>query len=447
MAIRVESRIPVGAAWEAAVSRSAIRKIYLRVVLLLMIANLFSMLDRFSVGIAALDMNKDLGLTATTFSAGAGLLFVGYAFFEIPSVIVGRRFGARRWMCRCLVTWGALTAFTACIRMPIEFHVLRFLTGMAEAGFYPMALFYIARWVPPESLGKANSLFVFGATLSHIVGSPVSGLLLTLEGWVGMHGWQWLFILEGGATVVFGLLMYVCLDDRIADSRWLSGDEKRWLAERLSREGTASEVIGLRSALTALVSRDIWLLGLAFAGIAGAFYGFLLWFPQVVKDAGFSSAQTGLIAGLPSLAGTVALFLWSAHSDRTGERVWHTTLPLLAAGVAGLACAAPAINDVVLFAALLVLSVGLLIAMPVFWAMSTAYTGSIELASAFAAISSIGNLGGFVGSCLMGWVRVWSGSLAVAFAAVSTLPFIAAILLVTLHYRRPTKRRSSSMQH
>ena len=407
---------------------STTRAVTRRLVPFLFLLYVVCFLDRVNVGFAALQMNRDLGLSAAAYGLGAGILFIGYALFEIPSNVILARMGARRWIARIAITWGLLSSAMMFVTGPKSFYALRFLLGVAEAGFFPGIIFYLGTWFPAARRAWAISWFMTAIPMSAVIGGPVSGALLSLNGRLGLAGWQWLFLLEGLPSVILGVVAFFYLTDRPADARWLTLEQCEWLSDTLRSEQERNadrHAFGLRRALSLGI---VWQLGLVYALGGIGTYGLALWLPQIVKGlSDVSDFQVGVITAAPSIVGVVAMVLVARHSDRTGERSVHVAACGLAAAVGFLASA---YLDTPLYAliALGLAAAGVNARFGPFWAMPPVFLSNEAAAGGIALINSLGAISGFVAPYAVGIVRDMTGSfrgglifLALAMAASSVL--------------------------
>jgi len=375
---------------------------------LLYVANF---LDRVNVGFAALTMNKDIGLSAHAYGLGAGMFFIGYFFCEVPSNLIMEKVGARLWMFRIMLTWGLVSMAMAFARGPVSFFVLRFLLGVCEAGFFPGMILYLTYWFPAATRGQFSALFLSAILIANIVGSPISGYILSAAGGVaGLKNWQWLFLLEGIPSLVLSVVTLFYLPDRPAKARWLSADEKNLIHDVLARD-----VLKPQSLRAALLDSRIWLLCLADFGIILATYGLSLWLPQIVKSMGFSDLQTGFMVALPYAVAIVAMILWARASDAHGERLWHVALPAML-GAASLAVAAILGMGPWTMVALTFATIGIYGAIAVMWTLPQSLLGGTAAAAAIALVNSVGNLGGFVGPTIAGYLKDATGNYSAAMA-------------------------------
>jgi ACS family tartrate transporter-like MFS transporter len=380
------------------------RKISRRLVPFLVVLYLVAFLDRVNIGFAALTMNRDLGIGESLFGLAAGMFFLGYFFFEVPSNLMLLRVGARRWIMLLMIAWGIFSVATAFVPSSTLYIVLRFLLGSAEAGFYPGVILYLTFWLPPSVRSSVMALFVTAIPLSNILGSPLSAQILLLDHAGGLKGWQWLFILEGAPAIVLGFFVLFLLPDKPADVAWLSAEEKQTLARELavSAPAPASKAHSLFDAFSAQPIVYGW--SLAYFCLMLGLYGLGFWIPTVLASRGIALAHLGWAATLPYLAAIVGMILWSRSSDRRRERRIHLTASYLSAA-AGFVLAAFAPNASIAILGFAVAAVGVLSAIPVFWSASTLSLAGPMVAAHIAVINSIGNLGGFVGPVAMGWLR------------------------------------------
>jgi D-galactonate transporter len=420
------------------VERSTIRAISWRLIPFLILAYFFSYLDRVNLGFAALTMNAELKFSPLVFSWGAGIFFIGYFLFEVPSNLALERFGASRWIARIMVTWGIISALMAIVSGPWSFYVLRFLLGVAEAGFFPGIILYLTYWYPAEYRARFLAAFAIAVPVSTVIGAPISGLLLGLDGMMGLRGWQWLFIIEGIPSVLLGIASWFYLTDKPEKADWLTEEQKAWLASRLDAEAAAKKAARHMTLGEALSSPQVLILSLVYFGFVGALYGMQFWLPQIVKAFGFSNAQTGFVTAVPYLFGSIAMVLWARHSDHTRERVWHVALALLLTAVA-LFVSGFAENHTVVLIALTFAAIGTFCTFGVFWTLPTAWLTGTAAAGGIALINSIGNLAGFGGPYLIGWVKEATGSTETGLLVLAVLPLIAALLVFVARHEAGTE--------
>jgi ACS family tartrate transporter-like MFS transporter len=382
--------------------QGSIRKVTWRLIPFLMLLYFVAFLDRINVGFAALTMNKDVGLTSQMFGLGAGIFFLGYFAFEVPSTVILHKVGARFWIGRVMITWGLVSIAMAFIRGPISFYVLRFLLGLAEAGFFPGIILYLSYWFPANHRSTVTAMFMAAAPIAGFIGSPVSGALMELDGLAGLRGWQWLFILEGFPALVLGFMAFRFLTDRPADAAWLAPDERDWLSSAIRQEQTCIKDPSSRSLWRALADWKVLALSLAYFGTSAGLYTIGFWAPSIVKGLGFSVFRVGLLVAIPNLIAVIGMILWSRNSDRTGERYWHAALACLI-GAIGMAVAARAGSSIFLaLAGLSLTAFGVSAAKPPLWCLPTTFFAGTGAAASIGLINSLGTLGGFAGPYMIG---------------------------------------------
>jgi MFS transporter, ACS family, tartrate transporter len=410
------------------IETSTIRAISWRLIPFLVIAYFFSYLDRVNLGFAALTMNAELKFTPLIFAWGAGIFFIGYFIFEVPSNLALERFGASRWIARIMVTWGIISALMALVSGAWSFYILRFLLGVAEAGFFPGIILYLTYWYPAQYRARFLAAFAVAVPISTVIGAPISGLLLGLDGVMGLQGWQWLFILEGIPSVLLGIVSWFYLTDRPEHATWLSAEQKAWLASRLDAEIAAKQAARHMTLGDALASPKVIMLSLIYFGFVAALYGMQFWLPQIVKAFGLTNAQTGFVTAIPYVFGTVAMILWARHSDATRERVYHVGAPLILIGIA-LALSSYITDPTITMVVLTVAAIGVFCVFGVFWTLPTAWLSGTAAAGGIALINSIGNLAGFGGPYLIGWIKDSTGSTANGLLVLAVLPLLAGVLV------------------
>lgn len=423
------------------VEKSTIRAISWRLIPFLVLAYFLSYLDRVNLSFAALTMNAELKFSPTVFSWGAGIFFIGYFLFEVPSNVALEKFGASRWIARIMVTWGLISALMALVSGPWSFYALRFLLGIAEAGFFPGIILYLTYWYPSEYRARFLAAFAIAVPVSTVIGAPLSGMLLGLDNAMGLRGWQWLFVIEGIPSVLLGIVTWFYLTDKPSQAKWLTSEQKVWLSSRLESELAAKQAAQHLTLWQALGSIKVLTLSLVYFGFVGALYGMQFWLPQIVKAFGFTNAQTGFVTAVPYLFGSVAMVFWAQHSDRTRERVWHVALPLLLTAVA-LGLSSYTQDPMLTMIALTVAAIGVFCTFALFWTLPTAWLSGTAAAGGIALINSIGNLAGFGGPYLIGWVKEATGSTSTGLLVLAVMPLIAG--LVVLISKQPTEAEFTS---
>jgi MFS transporter, ACS family, tartrate transporter len=387
-------------------------------------------LDRINVSFAILQMRGPLHLSDRVYGRAAGMFFAGYFFFQVPSNMVLEKVGVRRWISGLMVVWGLVSCSMIFIRGPVSFYALRFLLGAAEAGFFPGMILYMKHWFPASARARAVAWFMTANPLAGVVGSPISGALLGMHRG-GMAGWQWLFIMEGAPAIVLGTAVYWVLTDGPAKAKWLSDDQRGWLLGELERERKANSGGTSSGIWDVLGSGRIWLLSLVYFGIPACMYGVTLWLPSAIRSlSALGYFSTGLVAAVPYFVTAVAMVLVARHSDRSGERMWHTALPGLA-GAAALGVAAYGWTPVLVIAGMSLGMVGAQSMTGPFWALATSRLSATSAAASIAVINSVGNLGGYFGPYIIGWARSDSGNFRGGLLAVgAVLAASAGMVLV-----------------
>ncbi len=417
---------------EAESLAAAIIKARRRLLPFLFVLYIVAYLDRINVGFAALEMNRDLGLSDAVFGLGAGLFFVGYFLFEIPSNLILARVGARRWIARILVSWGAVAMAMVFVRGAASFYAMRVLLGVAEAGFFPGIILYLTYWFPPREQARAIATFMAATAVAGIVAGPISGALLTMHGLAGLAGWQWLFIVEGAPAVVLGFVVAKWLPDRVADARWLSNQERNALTARLAVEGKLAEASRGYQLRDAFVSGRVWMLAAIYLTVVLSLYGLSFWLPNIVKQMGMQSdVAIGFITSIPFVLEAISMVLVSKSSDQRGERRLHVAISALV-GCAGFALATAAQAPIGVFAAICVAAAGVGGCFGPFWSIPAEYLSGVAAAGGIALINSVGNLGGFVGPYAVGFIRQRSAGFAGAYALLSGSLLVAAFIALTI---------------
>ncbi len=411
-----------------AVLQSAVRKAALRFVPLLTIAYLFNYLDRTSLGFAALTMNQQLGLSASQFGLAAGIFFLGYSLFEVPSNLMLYRFGARRWLCRIMISWGIVSAATAFVVGPNSFYGLRLLLGITEAGFFPGVTFFLAAWFPAQYRTRMLAWFLVGIPLSSLVGGPVCGMLLQMDGIWGLAGWQWLFLLVSLPCIPLGFLTLRLLSDSPQAAIWLTPDERNALDSVLASEVRERPPSSLLAAFKD--TRVLICAAIQFGFTLGS-YGIGIWLPLMLKEYHLSNLAIGWIAAIPYLFASVGMILWARHVDEKGRRIVNLAVACLLGGVGLLA---PIISGSVTVAVIgfSVALVGVTSARAIFWTIPTRFLTGVAAAGGLAFINSIATVGGFVGPFMMGWLKEFSGSYVVGLLAVAAIMMAATAASMSL---------------
>ena len=389
---------------DAEIASRARKRIAWRLLPFLFVLYVIAFLDRMNVSAAALQMPKDLGFGDGVVGLGAGMFFIGYVVLEIPGALIAERWSARRWLARIMISWGVITALMAFIQTAREFYWVRFLVGAAEAGFLPAVLVYVSHWFQNRDRARAIAVFYAANPLSYVIGSPLAGVLLGLT-WLGLRGWRWLFILEGLPAVVFGVITLFYLTDWPRGARWLPEGEREWITRELEKEKEAKKKVRAYGVWEALRQRDVVLLTLSYFGATTGGYGLSFWLPSILKRlSGQSDLRVTLLAALPYVAGFLAQQWNSWHSDRAGERRWHAALAMFLCG-ATLLLAVVYGSHLAMALTLFTLVGGFYFAYhPCFWAVPSAFLSESAAAASIGLINSVGNLGGFFGPMIMGYL-------------------------------------------
>ncbi|HEY2134096.1 MAG TPA: MFS transporter [Acetobacteraceae bacterium] len=410
------------------VQQAALRKTAWRLVPLLTIAYIFNYLDRTCLGFAALTMNKDIGLSASQFGFGAGIFFLGYSFFEIPSNLAMYRFGARRWIARILITWGIASAATALVVGPNSFYLVRFLLGIAEAGFFPGITFFISAWFPTQYRTQMLAWFLLGIPASSLIGGPICGLLLELDGVFGLAGWKWLFLAVSLPCVLLGVLVLCVLADRPQEASWLTQDERNALDEMLAAEVRERPK---HSVLSAIADTRVLILAAVQFGFTLGSYGIGIWLPLIVKAHHLTNLTVGFISAVPYLFACLGMLAWAWHVDRTGRKISNLTITCLLSAV-GLVISVLTSSLLIGLFGLTVALIGVTAARAVFWTIPTRFLTGIAAAGGLAFINMIGTIGGFAGPAMMGWLRDATGSFTAGLMAMAGIMLAATALAASL---------------
>jgi ACS family tartrate transporter-like MFS transporter len=413
-----------------------IAKVRARLIPFLILCFFIAYLDRVNVGFAALTMNADLGLSASAYGFGAGIFFLAYFVFEVPSNLLLARVGARKWIARIMFTWGVISGATAFIGGETGFFVVRVLLGIAEAGFFPGIIFFLTLWFPALYRARIIGSFMAAIPLSTVIGAPISGWLLGMHGVMGMKGWQWMFILEAVPALILSVVVFYYLTDRPADATWLEADERAWLVARLEQEHTQREAVRRYSVTQALLNPKVLALSAVYFGAVATNYGLSFFLPQIVKAFGGSNVRTGFVTSLPYIVGLIGMLWWGHHSDRTGERRYHLAFSLLVAST-GIGVSTMLPDPVMKMTALSIAGFGIFSSLPLFWTLPTAFLSGTASAGAIALINSIGNLAGFFGPFAVGRIKDVTGSYTGGLLLLSAAGVIAAAMVLSLSHHDP----------
>lgn len=414
------------------VANRARKRITWRLMPFLIVLFVISYIDRVNVGYANLKMSEDLSFDPQVYGFGAGIFFFGYFLLEIPGSLLVEKWSARKWLARIIISWGIIAILMGFIQNSTHFYIIRFLLGLAEAGFFPGIIVYLSHWFRYQDRAKAVAMFMTALPVSNIFGSPLSGLILSVN-WFGLEGWRWVFILEAIPAVILGIVTLFYLTDRPSDAKWLPEDEREWISAELEREKEAKKAVRAYSIWEAFRHRNVLLLaGAYFCAVTGV-YGFTFWIPKILQGlSGYTPFQVSVVAALPYCAGLVAMLFVGWSSDRRNERRWHTAVSLLAASL-GLFLSAMMLENVALaVAAFCLAGAGLYSYLPGFWALPAAFLTESAAAASIGMINSIGNLGGFAGPYIVGYLTSKTDSFysGVIYLSCSALTGAVLILLV-----------------
>jgi D-galactonate transporter len=405
------------------------RKVAWRLTPLLMLCYVVAYLDRVNVGFAKLQMQADLNLSDAVYGFGAGIFFLGYFIFEIPSNIILHRVGARVWIARIMVSWGIISALTLFVTTPTMFYVMRFLLGLAEAGFFPGIILYLTYWYPAHRRGRMTTWFMTAIALSGVIGGPISGFILkACDGLNGWHGWQWLFLLEGLPSIVVGIVVFIVLDDRIGKAQWPTAEERELLERNIAAEDATKEDPSIG---TVLASPRVWLMSLIYFSFVIGLYGVSFWLPTIIKATGVTDAFTiGLLSAIPFAAAVVAMVLVSRSADRTRERRWHLAIPAFVGALGLVLSVLWAQSTLLAMIALTLATMGILTTLPLFWSLPTAFLAGTGAAAGIAMINSLGNLAGFLGPYAVGWLKEATAANAAGMYLLAAFMVLGGLLAV-----------------
>jgi MFS transporter, ACS family, tartrate transporter len=413
-------------------------KVAAKLIPFLFLCYIVAFLDRVNVGFAKLQMAADLNFSDAIYGFGAGVFFIGYFLFEVPSNVILERVGARLWIARIMITWGIISSAFMFTNSEFTFYLLRFLLGVAEAGFFPGIILYLTYWFPGARRAKMVALFMTAIAISNVIGSPVSGAIMQyMDGAAGWRGWQWLFLLEGIPSIIMGVLVFVLLPNGPKHARWLTTQEQDFIVQRVQEDEASKQGLGQRHSFTdAFKDGRVWALALVyFCGVV-CFYAVNFWMPTIIQELGIDKKdflKVGLLSMIPWGAAAVAMVYWGAHSDRTGERRWHAAGGLLLSMTGLLMLALVGHAAVASMIALTLVTVGQLSWVATFWSLPTAFLSGTAAAAGIAWINSVGNLGGHFGPDLIGRIRTATGGTSeAAFFALAGMALLGAVLILLL---------------
>ena len=384
-------------------------KVTWRLIPLLLLCYIVAYLDRVNVGFAKLQMAGELGFSDAVYGLGAGMFFIGYFFFEVPSNIILHRVGARVWIARIMVTWGIVSGGMMFIQTETQFYVMRFLLGLAEAGFFPGIILYLTYWYPSHRRARIVSMFMTGIPLAGVIGGPLSGWIMKSWDQVnGLHGWQWMFLLEAIPSVLIGVVVYFYLDDRITSAKWLKDEERDLLQKRIEEEESDKEHVPM---MQVFKSGRMWTMSAIYFTMAMSLYGVSFWLPTIIKGMGVTdNLEIGMLSSLPWIAAVFSMLLFARSADKMRERRWHVVVPMLMGSPGLILSVLLSSNHYLSFAALILACMGIVSAIPLFWSLPTAFLVGAGAAAGIAAINSIANLAGFLAPYLVGWLKQLTSS-------------------------------------
>jgi D-galactonate transporter len=401
---------------------------------LLFLCYVASYLDRVNVGFAKLQMATDLKLSDTVFGLGAGIFFIGYFIFEVPSNVILHRVGARIWIARIMISWGVISGAMIFVTGPAMFYVMRFLLGVAEAGFFPGVILYLTYWYPANRRGKITALFMTGIALSGVIGGPLSGWIMqSLPGVYGLAGWQWMFIIEAVPSLVLGLATIAFLQDRVFDAKWLDEPEKKLIAAHVGQEESDKGEVSMSQMFA---NPRVWLCALIYFSFVMGLYGVGFWLPTIIKATGVKAPlDIGLLTAIPYAVAAVAMVLVGRNADRLRERRWHLAIPGVLGAVGLLLSTVYGDNTWLAMSALTLATAGILTTLPLFWSLPTAFLGGTAAAAGIALINSLGNLAGFVSPFMVGWLRDLTHSTNSGMYMLAASLVVGALLTLTMPAR------------
>ena len=433
-----------------------IAKVSARLIPFLILCYFVAYLDRVNVGFAKLTMDKDLGITETMFGFGAGIFFIAYFIFEVPSNLALAKFGARKWIARIMISWGLLSGLMAAIPAiartlgmshEYTFYGVRVLLGFAEAGFFPGIIFYLTLWFPAIYRARIIGYFMAAIPLSSVIGAPLSAQILTwLDGAGGLAGWQWLFVIEATPAIILAFVVLFYLTDRPADATWLNSDEREWLSGRLQAEERQRVQVEHMTIGQTLGNPRILGLGLIYFGAVACNYGIGFWLPTIIKGFGLSTATTGWVAAIPYVIGTLGMIYYGRRSDAKKERTWHAAVALLIAA-GGISISTLLDDPTYKMIALTVGAFGTFAVLPVFWTLPTAFLSGSAAAAGIALINALGNLSGFAGPYAMGWIKDQTGSFSAGLLLIAGCALVAMVIVVALGHNKELEQAPGAQPH
>ncbi len=408
-----------------------VNKVIWRIVPFLMLLFVVNLIDRINLSFAALEMNKDLGFTPEVYGFAAGIFFIGYFLFEVPSNLILAKVGAPIWISRIMITWGIISAAMAFTNSSTTFYILRFMLGLAEAGFTPGIFYYLAAWVPAAQRGKVMGTYLMASPGTTVIAAPLSTYLLSFDGIFGLRGWQFMFLAEGIPAVILGVVALFYMTKQPADAKWLAPDERTWLEKVIAADNAQALKVGYQDIWQAMLSGRVLLINALYFCTVIGIYGIGLWLPTIVKSFGLSNMAVGWGVAGPYLLATITMAIWTRRSDRLGERRWHLALPAFVATAAFVVSALLGTQLIALIP-LAIAAAGIYAVLPLIWTLPNKFLTGLAAAGGIAFINSIGNLGGFVGPYIVGYIREATGSFTWALMALSLGMFLAGVIALCL---------------
>ncbi|OAT21852.1 nitrate/nitrite transporter [Buttiauxella noackiae ATCC 51607] len=421
-----------------------LKKITWRIVPFVMFAYFIAFFDRINIGFAALTMNQDLGFSSTVFGVGAGMFFIGYFLTDIPSNIILQKVGPRIWLARIMVSWGAIAACMMFVETATGFYILRFLLGVAEAGFFSGIILYLSTWFPVKRRAQVIAFFMAAAPISAMLGSPLAGTILSLHGALGLKGWQLMFLIDAVAAILLGIFTLFYLNDRPEKNRWLNQKETDWLITTLAQERNAQGCQAKTSIWKGLTDIRVLTLAVVYFGTSAGLYSLNIWSPQFIKSFGLSTFQIGFVNAIPAALSVVAMILWAKHSDKAKERTWHVVSACLLACVGFILAGSVHSLPLAIFA-LILANIGISSCKPPLWSIPSLFLNGPAAAAGLAAINSIGNLGGFAGPAVIGWLKETTGDFSLALYCVAGMLVISALLTLSIEINRKRRELKNSL--
>ncbi|OAT18341.1 nitrate/nitrite transporter [Buttiauxella gaviniae ATCC 51604] len=421
-----------------------LKKITWRIVPFVMFAYFIAFFDRINIGFAALTMNQDLGFSSTVFGVGAGMFFIGYFLTDIPSNIILQKVGPRIWLARIMVSWGAIAVCMMFVETATGFYILRFLLGVAEAGFFSGIILYLSTWFPVKRRAQVIAFFMAAAPISAMLGSPLAGTILSLHGALGLKGWQLMFLIDAVAAILLGIFTLFYLNDRPEKNRWLNQKETDWLITTLAQERNAQGSQAKTSIWKGLTDIRVLTLAVVYFGTSAGLYSLNIWSPQFIKSFGLSTFQIGFVNAIPAALSVVAMILWAKHSDKTKERTWHVVSACLLACVGFILAGSLHSLPLAIFA-LILANIGISSCKPPLWSIPSLFLNGPAAAAGLAAINSIGNLGGFAGPAVIGWLKETTGDFSLALYCVAGMLVISALLTLSIEINRKRRELKNSL--